>query len=287
MTTQHNPAEIARLIAEAREDDARMTRGPWSVPSGTRLLGAVNATIDGMDRQVASAAGQALQFDDTADVGRQLGINAEAIARTRNNLRAMADQLEAAGREIDRLTACMSVAGLQCFMRGSSPDSVAEHMRNVARSWTELESKATAERDRLRAERDRAVEDMEAAEQRMAAFLDGTFAVGDGTAQREIERLRAEVERTKLWSCPDCEFTFAAYHTNADGSMSCPVCEVERMRPVVEAAVRVAELDEICDAHPGINDEVGHRAESELYAAVPARTAAVDSYRAARDRAGG
>lgn len=29
------------------------------------------------------------------------------------------------------------------------------------------------------------------------------------------------------WSCPTCAFTFAAYHANADGSLTCPVCEVE------------------------------------------------------------
>lgn len=29
------------------------------------------------------------------------------------------------------------------------------------------------------------------------------------------------------WSCPACAFTFAAYHANSDGSLTCPVCEVE------------------------------------------------------------
>lgn len=45
----------------------------------------------------------------------------------------------------------------------------------------------------LLAERDQAVADMEAAEQRLLGVLDGTFAVGDGTAQREIERLREQL----------------------------------------------------------------------------------------------
>lgn len=47
----------------------------------------------------------------------------------------------------------------------------------------------------LEQQRDAAIADMEAAEQRMLGVLDGTFSVGDGTAQREIERLRAENER--------------------------------------------------------------------------------------------
>lgn len=56
----------------------------------------------------------------------------------------------------------------------------------------------TAERDaalarvkELESERDRAREDMQSAEERMAGVLDGTFSIGDGTAQRQIERLTA------------------------------------------------------------------------------------------------
>ncbi len=37
-----------------------------------------------------------------------------------------------------------------------------------------------------------------AADERMAGVLDGTFSVGDGTAQREIERLRTELGEAKL-----------------------------------------------------------------------------------------
>lgn len=51
--------------------------------------------------------------------------------------------------------------------------------------------------ERLAKERDAARADMESAEQRMLCVLDGTFSVGDGTAQREIERLRAENERLR------------------------------------------------------------------------------------------
>lgn len=162
----------------------------------------------------------------------------------------MADQLEAAQAEIARLNGCMNVAGLQCFMRGSSPESVAEHMRNVAKSWTEFESKATAERDKLKAE-------LEATRQRIAA-------------------LEAEAERNKLWSCPDCEFTFAAYHTNADGSMSCPVCEAERMRPVCEAAVQWREM-----RYPQSRSW-----KADCYEDMHL-VSAVDTYRAAWDNGGG
>lgn len=48
----------------------------------------------------------------------------------------------------------------------------------------------------LRLEIERLREDVQAGDEQMAAVLDGTFAVGDGTAQREIKRLRAELART-------------------------------------------------------------------------------------------
>lgn len=53
----------------------------------------------------------------------------------------------------------------------------------------------------------------------------------------EVERV--EKEREICWSCPDCAFTFAAYHTNQDESMTCPVCEVERLGEQRDEAVRI------------------------------------------------
>lgn len=66
----------------------------------------------------------------------------------------MADQLEAARAEVDRLADCMRVAGLQCFMRHGAPEKVAEHLRIVAASWTEHEVKLATERDAARTEAD-------------------------------------------------------------------------------------------------------------------------------------
>lgn len=60
------------------------------------------------------------------------------------------------------------------------------------------------------------------------------------------------------------------------------LAEVGRMRPVVDAAVRVAELDEICEAHPRTDDEVGNQAERDLPAAVLAGKDAIDAYRKAK-----
>lgn len=37
-------------------------------------------------------------------------------------------------------------------------------------------------------------------------------------------------EGVRCWVCPDCAFTFAAYHTDPDGTWSCPVCEITTLR---------------------------------------------------------
>ena len=64
------------------------------------------------------------------------------------------------------------------------------------------------------------------------------------TAERDA--LRAEVERLSkdlhiCWTCPDCAFTFAAYHTNQDGSLTCPVCEVEMLTKQRDEANKMAD----------------------------------------------
>lgn len=71
-------------IVELQRIESEMTRGPWTTPAGTRFLGAVSAIIDGVERQVATAAGQAPQFDDVPDVAKALADNAAGIAALRN-----------------------------------------------------------------------------------------------------------------------------------------------------------------------------------------------------------
>lgn len=92
MTATYNPTEIERLIAEAREDDARMTDAPWYGDSVAGVLFGDGNHADG-SIELAHMDGEAKEFDP------------DAIARTRNNLRSVADQLEAAKAEIDRLRA--------------------------------------------------------------------------------------------------------------------------------------------------------------------------------------
>lgn len=83
MSAKYDSALCMRLIAEAREDDARMTDAPWDcVPLVVRHF---------------------------ADV-RPTGADAFGVARQRNNLSALADQLEAARAEIDRMRPVVEAA---------------------------------------------------------------------------------------------------------------------------------------------------------------------------------
>jgi len=189
MTAAWDPAESARLLAELREDDARMTRWPST------------------------------HAENSA--------NAVAIARLRNNARPIADQLEAAAIEIERLKA-----------------------------------------------------DVVAADERMAGVLDGTFAIGDGTAQAEIERLRAELATEQASSKP-----LAAAHALL-------FAEVMRARPVVEASLLMREaeadsavaIDADAAAIPSCADlyaravVAGQRTQAEL----TRWRGAIDAYRAGK-----
>lgn len=176
----------------------------------------------------------------------------QALAAVGDLARAMANQLEAAAREIERLTS----------------------ERNLG---DRMLAEAAPEHARMRAELERVHRLLDTGPHHKDAQL--------LELQAERDQLRADVERLTVDrdSIASCARTGINDLRNERDRLR---AEVERMRPVVETAVRVVELDEICDAHPGFNDEIGQRAESELYAATAARTAAVDAYRAARDKAG-
>lgn len=73
MTATYDPELTARLIAEAKEDDARMSKAPWSSENDEYLL----SDADG---------------EGWCAVARLMrGRNGPGIARARNNLAPMAD----------------------------------------------------------------------------------------------------------------------------------------------------------------------------------------------------
>lgn len=99
-----DPALCARLIAEAREDDGRMTSVPWH---GDEVSGIVfgDGNHDDGSIELARMQGEALIGD------------AEAIARARNNLRSLADQLEAALAEAARIPDLQAAIGYEIQKR--------------------------------------------------------------------------------------------------------------------------------------------------------------------------
>lgn len=57
-----------------------------------------------------------------------------------------------------------------------------------------------------------------------------------------------------------------------------------RLRRAVEVVCRIAELDKVCEEHPGNADAIGNAAETELYDLVAERMRLLDAYRAAKEK---
>ena len=93
MPKQIDPALCDRIIAEAREDDERMSPAPWRTAK------------DGWVVWTSAMNSPDLAWFTPNTVADSLG-----IARTRNNLRVIADQLEAATAEAGRLGALVEVS---------------------------------------------------------------------------------------------------------------------------------------------------------------------------------
>lgn len=90
---------IDALIAEAREDDARMPVAPWTIEHDRNDQPNIYARTEGdRDQWVAILPHQCLR-----SIEEEQNINASAICRTRGNLPRYADALESAKDEILRL----------------------------------------------------------------------------------------------------------------------------------------------------------------------------------------
>lgn len=89
----YDAKKAAELVAMAMEDDERMTPGPWDAERGSTVARISCA-------RMAPLATFGVEQDEPDDDDRA---NCDAIARTRNNLRALAEQLAAAMERIDYL----------------------------------------------------------------------------------------------------------------------------------------------------------------------------------------
>jgi hypothetical protein len=91
----YDPEVVARLVAEAREDDQRMADAPWGVEDG-RLYSRGPLSANDLGPIELATLNDGLAGDD-------------GIARSRNNLRALADQLMAASAEAERLRSLVPI----------------------------------------------------------------------------------------------------------------------------------------------------------------------------------
>lgn len=143
MTTDYNPTEAQRLISEAREDDARLIDAPWT---------AHRHHSRGPDDWVLTKS------DETYELLQK--DEALAIARTRNNLRDLADQLEAAGKLVADAKSARAILEKHWSLTSGAP--LTEHaLRIMERLRHDHEGKcgvvvekmrqSLAERDSLRA----------------------------------------------------------------------------------------------------------------------------------------
>jgi hypothetical protein len=97
---KYDPEMCARLIAEAREDDAEMTKGPWEANTDD-----IYVEVWGEHAKVIADCNVRRSGIADPKVGV---VDAIGIARTRNNLRTMADQLEAVTSRLDKLDKALS-----------------------------------------------------------------------------------------------------------------------------------------------------------------------------------
>jgi len=239
MTADYDPTEAHRLIAEAREDDARMTPAPWSCDEEIAVVYGNADDHDGVE--VACLGEEANNYD-----GDGLG-----IARFRNNLPAFADQLEAAGREVERIPDLQAAIGYEIEKRDAF-----ERQRDSLRSQIQSEIHAHAascarelaairERDALRKEVERLNADYATRGEHVLEVEDAATS-----AERERDSLRAALVKAKDEHTGDGLAWFEREHalTMERDSLRAEVERLEALRDTwSEGAVAVAaERDSLC-----------------------------------------
>lgn len=289
MIAQHNPDEIARLIAEARE------RKEWDMQAHNE--GRTTAA-DGYE-----SADYVDGWNDALD----------AVAAP------MADQLEAAQAEIARLRTRQAEL-LQTIVRVTNETPFPDEVKG----WTEQRAKLVAEVGTLRsqliepgrtyqrdmseragaimlltAERDKLRLQLEARDAIIAA---GERTIASGNEAFRTLREQWQAERDKLRAdLADMIRNFEATESEAEqlrtlvqalrfdtdqrdklqAELEAALREVVEMRPVVEVAVIERQARCTCDA------EFGHYARCARFDVENNLVRAVDAYRVARDKAGG
>lgn len=143
MTATYDPAEVERLVREAREDDRKMAalegheRAPWRAVEATRKdIGRLRHYVTCIPADHACWSGSDMVAWSRLGIWTSEGVTeqafAEAIARTRNNLGAMADQLEAARTEVDRIPDLQAAIGYEIERRDAAYADLAAARARIA-----------------------------------------------------------------------------------------------------------------------------------------------------------
>jgi hypothetical protein len=201
-------------LAELRSICAGATPGPWTFEPPIAPAGAVD--IQGPPKGDGYEDAVAEWISECEDGG----MNASFIATARVALPEALDEIDRLRDELINAKSALTQPELhwECQQK---IDALEQRVLELGREAVGLEA------------------DVAAADARLVGVIDGTFAIGDGTAQREIERLRAEVELARpayemaraartaptnrereaclaeLWKCVDA--ALAAEATEANG----------------------------------------------------------------------
>ena len=125
--------------------------------------------------------------------------------------------------EVERLRACMTTAGLQCFLPNGSPEQVAEHMRTVAKaSNSEIEG-LRANEELLRAGHRRLELDFIAKDQEVERLLASKERLAhEASVAREWNRLRNAKRGTGILSDWQKRLSKARMNCNSHNDLAPP-----------------------------------------------------------------
>jgi hypothetical protein len=102
---------IERMARRLESADVIMTPAPWSAPPEPRLIGTVDAIVDGVTRQVACAVPDAAGYETRpGSTGDRILANAHGIVALRNTARPAAEMLRAVMAELAQLEEQTEVA---------------------------------------------------------------------------------------------------------------------------------------------------------------------------------
>jgi hypothetical protein len=184
---QRRIADLETRVATGEEDIAHLTK----VRRETHMILTENK-VDGLEVRATARARMA----EFAAALQKLATSEHVVMRLRQHderqaarITSLDGELEAKTSELAGLRQQLEAAQRECDVKQHIIDGIAQTSTGRAALLEKYESDLAAAQQRIAA----LEADAKAQDERWAGTLDATFAVGDGTAQAEIERCRARV----------------------------------------------------------------------------------------------